>query len=244
VDIRNSGPAAGIAEGFTLVGSGGKGAKHTYSSISKLGVRRGDPNLYFGLPVLEFAVTVDESWEHISNLTVDLQLDTDKDGVADVELVAADWTAFQPSPPAIIGNYLTAQFDATGGFLDWIVDTWDFNDRVVILPFTAVDGGGLVPDSFDYTLTLTDRQGAQDVQTGTVDMANEIVPDVNGFSLGKGEKVSANVTSGKGKMLWIFPTNPVKDQEEVVQVDSKPKKGNPHSNSNHKFDLFLKQRHH
>jgi len=227
VDIRNTGPAVGLAEGFTLVGSGGKGAKHTYSSISKLGVRRGDPNRYFGLPVFEFAVTVDESWEHISNLTVDLLLDLNKDGVNDVELVAADWTTFQPPPPdgpAIIGNYLTAQFDATGGFLDWIVDTWDFNDRVAVLPFTAVAGGGLVTDSFNYTLTLTDRQGAQDVQTGTVDMANEIVVDLNGFSLARGEKASANVTSGKGKMLWIFPGNPAGDQEDTIQVDSKPKK--------------------
>jgi minor extracellular serine protease Vpr len=227
VDIRNSGPAGGMAEGFTLVGSGGKGAKHTYSSISKLGVRRGDPNLYLGFPVLEFAVTVDESWEHISNLTVDLLLDVDKDGVPDVELVAADWTTFEPPPPdgaAIIGTYLTAQFNAKGGFLDWGVSTWDFNDRVVILPFTTVAGGGLVPDSFNYTLTLTDRQGAQDVQTGTIDMANEIVPDLNSFQLDRGEKVSTSVTSGKGKMLWIFPGNPARDQEDTVQVDSKPKK--------------------
>jgi hypothetical protein len=208
VDIHNKGPAIGLAEGFTLVGRGGEGADNTYSSISSLGVRRADPALYGGLPVLEFAVVADKTWEHISNLQIDLFLDLDRNGTDDVHLTAQDWTGLQASPPAVLGTYVTAQFIVgDGGFLDWIVNGWDFNDRVVILPFTQVAGDGLVPDSFNYRLVLTDRQNRIDVQSGSIDMANEIVPDLNSFGLAKGEKVHVGVTGGSGEMLWVFPNN-------------------------------------
>jgi hypothetical protein len=116
----------------------------------------------------------------------------------------------------VIGTFVTAQFpvgSATfpgttqGAFLDWIVGTWDFNDRVVILPFTAkASAPGQVPTSFNYRLVTADRQGNTDVQTGSIDLANEIVPDLNSFGLAKGDSVHINVNR-EGKTLWLFPNN-------------------------------------
>ena len=207
LDINNKGPAIGFAEGFTWVGSGGAGADNTYSSIAQLGVRRADPAVYGGLQVVEFGIAFDRTWDHISNLDVDIFIDADKNGTDDFRLAARDWTAFQAAPPAIIGTYVAAQFIVGGGgFLDWIVGGWDFNDRVVVIPWTAAASGGLVPDSFNYRLVTTDRQGNTDVQTGTIDLANEIVPDLNSFGLAKGDSVHINV-SGEGKTLWLFPNN-------------------------------------
>jgi subtilisin family serine protease len=221
IEIQNRGPASGVAEGFTLAGVGGSGAEDTYSTISRLGFRRGDPALFGGVPVIEFAVTTARPWEHISNLVIDLFLDTNRDGKDDVHLTAQDWTSLQASPPAQLGRYLTAQFRLTGPpgvLLDWIVDRWDFNDRVVVLPFTQLAGGGLTPDSFNYRLVLTDRQNRQDVQTGSIDLADEIVPDVNSFTLERDEKVRVDVNGRAGRMLWLFPVNPERIQEQAVFV--------------------------
>jgi hypothetical protein len=205
VDIRNKGPAIGFAEGFTLANSGGEGADNTYSSISHLGYRRGDETA-FGLPVIEFGISVDQRYEAVANLQIELFLDTDRNGTDDVQLIATDLSAFDPN--AVLGTYVTAQFVVgNGGFLDWIVGGWDFNDRVLILPFTLEAGDGLVPESFNYRLVATDRQGRVDVQTGSIDLANEVVPDLNSFGLAKGDSVHINVTGGEGEVLWLFPNN-------------------------------------
>jgi subtilisin family serine protease len=214
LDISNKGPAIGFAEGFTLAGVGGTGADNTYSSIAQLGVRRADPTFYGGDQVVEFGIAFDRTWDHISNLEIDLFLDVDKNGTDDVRLVARDWTAL--SSTGVIGTYVTAQFpvgSATfpgttqGPFLDWIVGAWDFNDRVVILPFTSkLTAPGQVPASFNYRLVTSDRQGNEDVQTGTIDLANEIVPNLNSFGLEKGDSVHIDVNR-EGKTLWLFPNN-------------------------------------
>jgi subtilisin family serine protease len=214
LDISNKGPAIGFADGFTLAGSGGTGADNTYSSIAHLGVRRADPTFYGGDQVVEFGIAFDRTWDHISNLEVDLFLDIDKNGTDDIRLAARDWTVFQST--GVVGTFITAQFpvgSATfpgttqGAFLDWIVGTWDFNDRVVILPFTAkASAPGQVPTSFNYRLVTADRQGNTDVQTGSIDLANEIVPDLNSFGLAKGDSVHINVNR-EGKTLWLFPNN-------------------------------------
>jgi len=209
VDVKNNGPAIGFAEGFTLVGSGHTGAENSYSSISKVGVRRGDPDVYGG-DVIEFGISVDLPYEHISNLEVDVFLDTNGDGTEDTRLVARDWTSLQST--GVLGTYVTAQFVLGGtGFIDWIVSGWDFNDRALVLPFSLktypAPFAGLVPDSFSYRLVLSDRQGNQSTQTGTVDLADEIVPDLNSFGLEAGDSVHVNVSGGEGQMLWLFPTN-------------------------------------
>jgi subtilisin family serine protease len=183
--------------------------------IARLGVRRADPNFYFGFNVVEFGVVLNKTYEHISNLNIDLFLDTDKDGVDDVQLVARDWSSL--SATGVIGTYVSAQFVVgDGGFLDWIVGGWDFNDRVAILPFTADIDGGLVPSSFNYRLVVTNRQGEVDTQTGSIDLANEIKPDLNSFGLDAGTNAHITVSGGHGPMLWLFPTNTPKSQDDSV----------------------------
>ena len=110
---------------------------------------------------------------------------------------------------------VTAQFSLSGGgFLDWFFASVDFNDRVAILPFT-MDPYGYVTESFNYTMVLYGRDGSLDVQFGTVDTANELLPDAAsvGFFGGGGAKLG---TSGpSGSMLWLFPNN-----EEVAQAQT------------------------
>ena len=225
LDIRDKGPAIGFAEGFTWVASGGTGADGGYGSIAHLGVRRADPAVY-GDEVVEFGIAMEHPWDHISNLDVDLFLDTNKDGIEDVRLVARDWSLL--SSTGVLGTYVTAQFPVAGGtppsaftpFLDWIVG-WDFNDRVVVLPFSAFQPGqpfGEVPSSFNYRLVTSDRQGNTDTQTGSIDLANEIVPNVNSFGLAKGDSVHIDV-SRAGRTLWLFPNNHDFTQDWVVYAE-------------------------
>jgi len=210
LDIRNHGPAVGFAEGFTLAGNGSTGATGSYSSIESVGFRTND---FGGDQVVEFGIAFHESWEHVSSLRLDIFLDVDRNGTDDIRLAARDWTAFQAAPPAIIGTYVTAQFPVAGGsvpfgaFLDWIAGGWDFNDRVIVLPWTrTASPPGRVPDSFNYRVVATDRQGNSSTQTGSIDLANEIVPDLNSFGLAKGDSAHINV-SGEGHTLWLFPNN-------------------------------------
>ncbi|MGQ0834375.1 MAG: S8 family serine peptidase, partial [Gammaproteobacteria bacterium] len=216
IRIENDGPAVGFAEGFTFVASGGTGADRTYSSIKHLGVRTG---MLAGFPIMELGIAVDRRYEHVSNLDIDMFLDVDGNGTDDVRLAARDRSAFQNVAP---GTYAVAQFIVGGGgFLDWInLGGWDFNDSVLMLPFTLEAGGGLVPDSFTYRLVLSDRQGNTDVQTGSINLANEIVPDLNGFGLANDESVNIANTGPKGKVLWLFPNNREKDQAAVATLGS------------------------
>ncbi len=224
INIFNRGPAPGFAEGFTLAAA--DGGSHCDANqagadsclIARLGVRRADPNFYFGFTVVEFGVSLNKTYQHISNLVIDLFLDTNKDGVDDVQLEAADWKSLDPTN-GTLGTYVTAQFDSTGaGFLDWIVGGWDYNDRVAILPFTDTTSGGLVPASFNYRLVVTNRQGVSDTQTGTIDLANELKPDLNSFAIFRGQSAHINVTGGHGTMLWLFPTNTTHRQDDTVSI--------------------------
>jgi len=225
INISNQGPAPGFAEGFTLTATD-EGESHcdTLQSgagnclIARLGVRRADPNFYFGFTVVEFGVSLSKTYQHISNLVIELFLDTNKDGADDVQLVAADWKTLDPTN-GTLGTYVTGQFDSTGaGFLDWIVGGWDYNDRVAILPFTDTTSGGLVPASFNYRLVVTNRQGVSDTQTGTIDLARELKPDLNSFAIFGGQAAHINVSGGRGRMLWLFPTNTTRRQDGTVSI--------------------------
>ena len=99
------------------------------------------------------------------------------------------------------------------GFLDWLpITTWDYNDRVIILPWSMTTYpapfDGLVPRAFSYRMVLSDRQGNTSTQTGSVNLDNELVPNLNSFVLAKGESAKIDVCGpGDGDMLWLFPTN-------------------------------------
>ena len=227
--LRNFGPSIGWAEGFTLAKLGGEEQNRTYGSIAATGFRRADPNspFYFGLDVLEFGFVMERPFEHLSNLEFELAIDSNGDGVADAFMVGTDESTFLNVDP---GQYGVFQFDASGaGFWDWDVNTWDFNDRTLILPFTLQSSGGFLPDKFDYVLTVTARDGEQDIQRGSVDLSKEIVPDLNSFGVEPGESVDVGFTGPNGTSLWLLQNNITLAQpalslhvnkEEVVSTES------------------------
>lgn len=214
--VRNTGPTLGIAEGFSFAGAAestpeDEGHAH---ALKWIGFRAADPALYFGDPVIEFGVETKGGWEHISNLQFDIYLDTDKDGDEDVRLIATDLSTFQDVDP---GQFVTAQFTIGGtGNLDWLVTGWDFNDRVAILPFTRVGGFlGRVPDSFNYRIVVTGRDGSTDTHSGEIDFANETTVDLNSFALDPCQSVDVNTTAGKSYFIWLLPNNASGTQVDV-----------------------------
>ena len=207
--VRNFGPALGWAEGFTLANVGGEQQDDTYGSIAAVGFRRADPAFYAGFNVLELGFVLERTFAHLSNLNFTLEIDNNGDGVADAFLEGTDLSDYVDQDP---GEFATLQFPAAGaGFIDWApISTWDFNDRVVILPFTlATDPRlpGLVAEKFNYVLTVTARNGDQDVQRGSVDLSKAIVPDVNSFAVEPGDSVDVNFTGPTGTALWLLQNN-------------------------------------
>lgn len=217
VKVRNFGPSLGWAEGFTLAKVGGEEQNRTYGSIAATGFRRADANspLYGGAHVLEFGLTMERSFEHLSNLEFRFDIDVDADGQADFALIGADLSTFVDTDP---GQYAAFQFpltaqgelDFANGIIDWFVDTWDFNDRTLILPFSFDHDPvfpGFVPEKFNYVLTVSDRQGNDDVQRGSVDLSKEIVPDVNSFGVEPGDHVEVGFSGPNGTSLWLLQNN-------------------------------------
>ncbi|MBC7984992.1 MAG: hypothetical protein H7Y02_14180, partial [Candidatus Obscuribacterales bacterium] len=203
--VRNLGPSLGWAEGFTLAKLGGEVLSGTSNSIAAVGFRRGDATLY-GAEVLEFGVATEKPFTHISNLIFDFVIDIDADGVGDVEMLAIDLSSLNPNVDP--GTYVTAQVDATGALLiDWEVRSWDFNDRTAILPFTLVSAGGFLPEKFDYTLYAISGDESEDIQHGSVDLAREIVPDLNSFGVAPRDKIDVTTSGGTGVSLWLFQNN-------------------------------------
>lgn len=208
--LLNIGPSIGWAEGFTLAKLGGEEQDRTYGSIAATGFRLADPASpnYGGLRVLELGFAMERSFEHLSNLHFLLEVDVDSDGVPDVFLEGTDMSDYFDVDP---GQFLTLQFDsAGGGFADWLANSWDFNDRTLILPFTLStdpDFPGFVPEKFDYVLSVTARDGATDVQRGTVDLSQAIVPDVNSFGVEPFDHVDVDFTGPNGTTLWLLQNN-------------------------------------
>lgn len=207
VKLLNIGPALGWAEGFTLAQLGAEEQSRTYGSIAATGFRRAaaDSPWYAGLDVLEFGFVMERSFEHLSNLQFELAIDADRDGTPEAFMVGADLSTYVDTDP---GQFAAFQFDAEGnGFIDWAVNTWDFNDRTLILPFTLESSGGFLPEKFDYVLTVTARDGEQDVQRGSVDLSKEIVPDVNGFGIEPGRSMRVHFSGPQGTSLWLLQNN-------------------------------------
>jgi minor extracellular serine protease Vpr len=207
VKVRNFGPALGWAEGFTLAKLGGEEQNRTYGSIAATGFRRADPQspLYGGLDVVEFGFVMERSFEHLSNLTFELAIDANRDGEPEAFMVGTDISTYVDTGP---GQFAAFQFNADGdGFVDWLVNTWDFNDRTLILPFTLQSSDGFLPTKFDYVLTVTTSNGEQDVQRGSVDLAKEIAPDVNSFGVEPGGSLNVDFTGPNGTSLWLLQNN-------------------------------------
>jgi minor extracellular serine protease Vpr len=226
--LTNVGPSVGLAEGFTLVGTGkhavdGDGDEdaddpQVSNTISKLGVRS---NTVKGNATFQFGIALNHIFQNLSALKFTMLLDTNNDGVNDIELDGADISSFDSTQP--VGRFVTAQFDLkTGkGFLDWPA-IWDFNDRVATLTYTTAantgtGGPGLVPPKFSYQLTLVNSDGSTDVIHGTVDMSKEVVPDLNDFTLNPDEAAQIGF-SRSGTTLWLYPGNSPRSQVDVVKI--------------------------
>lgn len=205
VNVLNAGPALGTAEAFTLAKLGSEGSEGgPGAKISAVGFRTADPSRFFGLPVLEFGIALAKPFEHLSTFEFDLFIDTNGDGTEDLVLIGVDQSLLLGLAP---GAFVTAQIplpDPNGlGFVDWLINSWDHNDRTLILPFT-LDPFGFLPPKFDYTLVAFAGDGSVDVQTGSVDLANEIVPDLNSFTVDPGGKVNVQMTGPSGYSLWLL----------------------------------------
>jgi len=207
--VANNGPTVGWAEVFTLAKLGGEAQNGTFGSIAATGFRRApNPARYAPFKVLELGFAMEKPFEAVSNLTFELDIDTDNDGVEDLFLIGTDISNLPPilTGGADPGQFVTAQFGADGAFVDWNANDWDFNDRTLFLPFTLASGGGLVPDKFSYTLFVSHGDD-DDIQHGVVDLSKEIVPDMNSFGVDPGTVVNVNLTGPTGTALWLLQNN-------------------------------------
>jgi hypothetical protein len=221
IAFSNVGPAPGIAQGFTLVGTAASppATPAPERAISFLGARH---QILQGTDTVQLAVVLNKKWENISQLEFLLDIDVDGDGIYDYELNAADISYL--SLGATPGVFVTAQQDlnphGAGGFLDWQA-IWDYNDRVLTLPFSSLaSGAGFVPDKFSYTLTLYNPDGSTDQIQGNVDLTKEVVPAMNDFVLDPNTAASLGA-SRSGTMLWIYPGNEIARQAATIAVKVK-----------------------
>jgi subtilisin family serine protease len=232
--LFNIGPVPGIAEGFTFAKSGGvrvaPGEDKPSHTFDDVGFRTAAPGIYDPFQVAEFGISLKQSYESLSELQFEMDIDTNNDGKVDVVLLAADLQVLTGDPNQEPGTFVTAQIDVASGanFLDWIAQAWDFNDRVLVLPFTknTAANTGLVPTGkFSYTLYVTSNSdGSTDTQTGTIDFAKELTPDLNDFSLDPLGSAEVSVTGkSSGKLLWLFPNDQVKGQSVSLDIQV-PKK--------------------
>lgn len=204
--VINPGPALGWAEAFTLAKLGGEEQNRTYGSIAAVGFRRApNPARYAPFDVLELGFVLERHFEHLSNITFELGIDTDADGSDDLFLIGTDLSNLISTEDP--GQFVTAQIGAEDAFIDWEANDWDYNDRTLFLPFTLASNGGMVPDRFDYTLTVTTPDGEQDIQHGSVDLAQEIVPDVNSFAIEPGDSIDVGMQGPNGTLLWLLQNN-------------------------------------
>lgn len=206
VKVRNNGPSMGWAEAFTLAKLGGEEQNRTHGSIAAVGFRRApNPARYAPFEVMELGFAMERPFEHLSNLSFELAIDTDGNGAAETFLIGTDLSNLIPDEDP--GQFITAQIDDQDAFVDWEANDWDYNDRALFLPFTLASTGGLAPAKFNYVLTVTAGNGDVDVQHGTVDLAKEIVPDVNSFAVEPGNNINVNFSGPSGTSLWLLQNN-------------------------------------
>jgi minor extracellular serine protease Vpr len=234
VAVVNAGPATGLIEAFTLVGSGKHNDADDFdekdnsipppsNTLAQLGARHTIvPSGGLSFDTFQFGIALNHIFQNLSGLKFTMLLDVNNDGVDDVELDGADISVIDPTQA--VGTFVTAQFDLkTGdGFLDW-PGIWDFNDRVAILTYTTAadtNAPGFVPQKFSYKLTLENPDGSTDTINGKVDMSKEVVPDLNDFTLNPGESANVGFT-GSGTTLWLYSGNTPRSQVDLVTVGKK-----------------------
>ncbi len=218
VRIGNAGPSLGWAEGFTQSNGEGFILDNEPNAIAAFGYRTGAIG---DTDVVQFGLATEAPWEPMSAYEVDVYLDTDEDGSDDYLLVAADLGLIQGQDPT--GTVVTALFDlnAGGGFLEWFVGG-DYNDATAVLTVDRHGDFGFLEEgdtTFNYTLVMVDlTNDTFDVAGGSVDLADEIVPEANGFGLPPQQRATVGVSGGSADMMWLFQNNPPHLQLDVVTV--------------------------
>ncbi|MFU8832893.1 MAG: S8 family serine peptidase, partial [Wenzhouxiangella sp.] len=203
-NVRNAGMTSGVVQGFTLAGTGDEVLSDGQTAIDAFGFRRVGNQVHFGL-------ATQDPWESMSALMVFIDVDLTFDGVPDFTLAAADLGAFQGGND---GRVVTA---VLGGPIRFFANA-DLNDRVAVLPFLAADflPGGQT--AFNYTLEVFDRRnGTTGIQTGFVDLADEIVLSTPAFVLPAGQSQRVEV-SAAGDVLWLLPNDEAPDQAKTQRV--------------------------
>ncbi len=151
-------------------------------------------------------------------------IDTDNNGKYERVLWAGDWSLLRFDP----GSYITGVFDVregeqidfTSGYTDWFAEEVDFNDQVMMLPFSMLPQFGLSfikPDErqFNYLLRVYSRDGSYDEQSGFVDLDAFDVTDEAEAMIGAGDSRDWSFEHDTPS-LWVMPGNPVGSQFQIV----------------------------
>ena len=224
VTINNRGASVGWAEGFTLAAEDGLLLDDSFNAIKAIGYRS---NSYAALgDLIEFGIASEKIWESFATAEIDIFIDVDHDGVDDAILVVADFNED--------GLPITAVFPQGAGLFSAGVD---YNDGAAVLTFFSKLDAPLGPNfgflpagdtDFDFTVVFFDiTTGEYDVQFGTIDLANEVIPAASTFGLAPDDSATLPV-SGSGDMLWLFQNNEAKKGRtgRQAQVVSVPVAGN------------------
>ncbi|MBT8144591.1 MAG: S8 family serine peptidase, partial [Gammaproteobacteria bacterium] len=215
--LQNDGPASGRAEPFLLLAhntnmSGGDAA------IGAFGLR---PVEYAGFPLIEFAIALHQPWEHPSTRDYEIYIDSDEDGRDDFLLRIVDWSRLGGTP----GSLITLQYeldeygrpDPEAAYLDWIFSSVDYNDQVLIAPFTQVAPAGttfLQPGdtNFGWRLVVRSRAGNTRRLQGSVDFSN--YSGSPAVTVQPGQQVA--IDPATAPELWLFGSNATGKQYQVT----------------------------
>lgn len=223
----NTGPARGFAERFTLSHRGGPIAPANKAAVAAVGFRARNLGPY---PLIEFGFAMHEGWESPAHLSYEIYIDADEDGIEDSLLIIADWSHFGGSA----GSMVSAQYplnvdgepDFDNGYLDWIFGTVDFNDQVMIVPFTLISAGGtsaFLPDGdsdFSWRMVVTTREGAQTTQTGFIDLLQTVADSGDAIWVDPKQNVQLPHSAWPG--LLLYPNNPLGRQYQTIPATGLP----------------------
>jgi subtilisin family serine protease len=215
VTLTNEGVGEGRASGFRLAGTGG--TRDATRTIAAVGYRYGT---LFGFPVFQLALALNQPWEAPAHVSMEMFIDAHGDGIYERVLWASDWSRLGFDP----GTYITGVYDVIdnerpnfdAGYTDWFSEYVDFNDQVLVVPFSDSPQYGqafLKPNErrFDYKLRVTSRDGSFDEQLGSIDLDAAQVTDEADAWVGAGQQVTLELANDRPS-LWLMPQNPVGEQ--------------------------------
>ena len=213
--IYNWAEADGFAEGFTLAKRGGDLLDGIPAAIDSFGYRS---NVFGETPVIQFALAGEKAYNTLSSYLVELNIDANEDGEFERTILSVDLGLLQGEDANGTIVSLVINND-TGDSAPQYLSVGDNNDRWQIFTVPRDGDLGVLPEgdtSFDYTLSFIELAGAgeADVQTGSIDLANEIILDQNSLVLEDKSSVEVLPVSvpRRQKFMWVLPNNQVRKQ--------------------------------